>query len=134
MSIPNIVLKAMFTNADNMLKLCHLNACSIFPKINSIREIFKMVKMSAIAVSETWLNSKHTDQMISLAGYSVVRHDRNRTDVMRGGGVCVYVNSNLTFKVLKKSTPNEKLEYIILELIELIELNLTAFRSNLQSS
>lgn len=117
MSIPNIVLKAMLKNKENMLNLCHLNACSVFPKINSIRQIFNMVQMSAIAVSETWLTSKHTYQMISLSGYSVVRHDRNRMDVKRGGGVCVYINKNLTFKVLQKFKPNEKLEYILLELV-----------------
>lgn len=112
--IPNIVLKAMLTSKTTAFNI-HLNACSIFPKINTIRKTVAMLPLNIIAVSETWLTSKHTDQMVSISGYNLIRHDRQRKDVKRGGGVCIYARIGLTLKVLSRSEPTDTLEFLLLQ-------------------
>lgn len=113
--IPNVVLTAMLSGKTNNFNLCHFNACSIFPKITAIRRIVANLPLSIIAVSETWLTSKHTDQMVSISGYNLVRHDRHRKDVKRGGGVCIYASTDLKLKVLSSSDQDDYLEFLLLE-------------------
>jgi len=43
-------------------------------------------------ITETHFKSKHTDSVVSVSGYTVLRRDRNRR---RGGGVALYVRSSL---------------------------------------
>ena len=50
-------------------------------------------------VTETWFNSKNTDDTVVIAGYTLIRRDRLKR---KGGGVCVeicdrvYINRDLT--------------------------------------
>ena len=46
-----------------------------------------------IGVSETWLDDSVEDSEVELPGYSILHHDRNRN----GGGVCIYLRSDLSF-------------------------------------
>lgn len=39
-------------------------------------------------VTETWFNSKNTDDTVAIAGYTLIRRDRLKR---KGGGVCVYI-------------------------------------------
>lgn len=71
----------------------HLNARSFLPKMAEMRIIASKSKTSLIAISETWIDNSVTDSEISIEGYHILRKDRNRS----GGGVCVYVRSNLAF-------------------------------------
>ena len=65
------------------LHFLHLNAGSLLSKLSA----------AVLAVSETWLDGSVTDAEIELVGYTVVRKDRNRN----GGGVCLYVRSDISY-------------------------------------
>lgn len=68
-----------------------------------------------IAITETWLHSLISDDLVKFDNHVLMRHGRQ---VKRGGGIAVYVHESLKVKVLELS-PNSTLndsEYIISEL------------------
>jgi hypothetical protein len=93
------------------LHFIHLNARSLLPKIPELRIIANKSKASVIAISETWIDNSVTDSEISIENYCVLRQDRNRS----GGGVCVYVRSNLAF-ARRTDIVNDNIESLWLEL------------------
>lgn len=108
-------------NLNESLKTCnsgfnviHVNACSLYKKLDYFRYIIDNLPISAICISETWLTSDHTWQMVCINGFKMFRNDRNRGG-KTGGGVAIYIRHNLPSKMLCKSKPNEKLEFIMLE-------------------
>ncbi len=54
-----------------------------------------------ICIVETWLSSDIADNEISISGFQLFRHDRNR----HGGGVLTYVSNMFFVSVLSPSTP-----------------------------
>lgn len=89
----------------------HLNARSFLPKMAEMRIIASISKTSLIAISKTWIDNSVTDSEISIEGYHILRKDRNRS----GGGVCVYVRSNLAF-ARRTDIDSDNLESLWLEL------------------
>ena len=69
-----------------------------------------------ISVSETWLHSQISDDLIQLDDYLLIRNDR---EGKRGGGVACYVHKSLQVRVLAASPSSfsNAPEYIILELM-----------------
>lgn len=116
-NIPNIVLRSALKQHETALSVCHLNSCSIYPKISEVRAIIRDTGMHVICVSETWLKNVHTDQMVNIEGFTVVRNDRHTPGVMRGGGVAIYIRAGIANRVLEKSPASSGLEYIFVELI-----------------
>ena len=51
-------------------------------------------------ITESWLSSRVTDQLISIPGYESRRRDR--PDHQRGGGLCTFINSRLDFVQLQE--------------------------------
>ena len=59
-----------------------------------------------LAINETRLDSTIKDNEIHLPGYDVVRKDREN-NVRHGGGVCVYVRSNINFQIRADLNPSD---------------------------
>lgn len=101
-AIPRIVMNAALTN--EFLNICHVNVQSLiarnFTKFHELKQTFVDSKIDIICFTETWLNSTISDRMISIDGYKLVRNDRNR----QGGGVCMYMRNNLSYKVVSMSS------------------------------
>ena len=76
------------------LHFIHINVRSLIPKIDELRLISRNSNAAVIGVSETWLDSTVMDSEIKIDNYILSRRDRNRN----GGGVCVYVRSDIAFK------------------------------------
>lgn len=55
-----------------------------------------------LGVNETWLDSSISDHELSVDGYDLVRHDRNRY----GGGVCLFIKQTMNYTVLCASENN----------------------------
>ena len=78
---------------NSNIKIIHNNVCSILPKIDIIYNEF--YEYDIVAITESHLDQSITDNDIELEGFQApVRLDRNRY----GGGVMIYVKSNLSFK------------------------------------
>ena len=77
------------------LHFLHINTHSLLPKLDELRHIAIKSKASVIGITETWLDDSVTDSEVEIHGYSLQRRDRNRN----GGGVglCVYINSNISY-------------------------------------
>ena len=69
-----------------------INTRSLLPKLDELRHIAIKSKASVIGITETWLTDSVPDSEVQIPGYSLQRRDRNRN----GGGVCVYINSNIS--------------------------------------
>lgn len=114
-NIGNVVLRSMLCDKTSSLNVCHMNVCSIFPKLDNLRKIVLNTGLHVICVSETWLNDTHTDQMVSLPGYNLVRNDRSRADKARGGGVAIYIRGDLSYSICHESTKGDPLECIFVK-------------------
>ena len=73
------------------LKLVHLNCRSIYNKLDQIILLYR--ECDIICISETWLNSKFTDQILQFPGKKLYRFDRtHNTGNVKGGCVCIYID------------------------------------------
>lgn len=103
-TIPQIILNLRLKHFFNSLNVAHINVCSLYPKMFNLREIMQDSPIKVLCLSETWLNNVHTNKMVHIDGYKIIRHDRSRSD-RRGtsGGVCMYISDELSFKIVDKS-------------------------------
>ena len=60
-------------------------------------------------ISETWFKKHHADQTVALPGYSLYRHDRPKR---RGGGVAIYITSQVQSSLYTPSNPDERFEIL----------------------
>lgn len=111
-SIPNIVLKSAFIDPSGF-NVCHLNVRSLLGKIDVVRDMFVATGVHVVLVSETWLSSDITDNMIRLPGYKLYRNDRVTSTV--GGGVAIYVRCGLSVRILLKSDQPDSIEFILVD-------------------
>lgn len=103
MLIPRAVFNTILDK--NAINICHINVQSLcarnFSKFHELKANFFNSKMDIVCMTETWLGNVVTDQMISIEGYNLLRNDRDR----HGGGLCIYIRNNLSFKILQSSIP-----------------------------
>ena len=112
------------------LKFCHLNARSLLAGVdkNQLLEyqtskfddieliLCKDHSFDIIAISETWLSDQISSDYIALSGYQLpFRKDRNLGNG-HGGGVCVYVKSDLT-AIRRNDLENVSSEMLWVEVI-----------------
>ena len=112
-------IKAIYENEDNYLKFkkkglhfIHANVRSLFHKMSEMRYISKITNAAVIAITETWLDDSHTDDSVSIEGYSIQRRDRKG----HAGGVCIYVRNDIAFNT-RIDLFNEDLEDIWIEIL-----------------
>ena len=84
------------TSTVSGMSIAHLNVCSLLKNIEEIRVLVNKTKLDIITFCETRLDASISDNEILVDDYSIVRNDRNRN----GGGVIIYVNNDVNFKVL----------------------------------
>ena len=71
--------------------IAHLNIRSINRKLEEVIRILGQSDVEILCISESWLNQSVPDHMISIAGYNLIRQDRNaNSGKMTGGGLLVY--------------------------------------------
>ena len=82
--------------------LMALNVQSLYSKLDELYIRFN--DFDVLCFSETWANSSHTDEMLSLHAYELFRLDRGSAYVnqdpeiktKRGGGLIIYVRKELS--------------------------------------
>lgn len=75
--------------------------------MNEIRLLCKSNKVGLLCFTETWLDDSVNDAEIEIENYCLIRNDRNR----RGGGVCIYLRSDICFKP-REDLHDEQIEAI----------------------
>ncbi len=94
------------------LHLLHLNIRSLLPKITEIRLLSNSNKVGLFCFTETWLDDSIKDAEIEIENYFLIRRDRNR----KGGGVCVYVRSDIGFNQ-RMDLNNDQIEAVWLNIL-----------------
>ena len=97
--------------------LGHLNLNSIKNKFEYVWELIKDT-FDKFLLSESKLDSSFPDDQFSIPGYRIVRKDRDRN----GGGLLLYINEDILFKVIEKSSLPTTLRVLP------IEINLGGFK------
>lgn len=92
------------------LKICHLNARSLAPKLDEIKILLQQSKAHVMAISETWLTPNIPDSFLSINNYTLCRKDR--TD-KTGGGVAIYIHQKYAHSILKFETESESLQILL---------------------
>ena len=72
----------------------HLNIRSLSSKSDQLRVILANNNLQVVTISETWLNSSHTDQNTHINGFTSFRSDRSypSNGTKRGGGLITYMS------------------------------------------
>ena len=94
------------------LHFIHLNVRSLLPKFEELKVIANKTKAAVIILTETWLDGSIPSGEIDIDGYTIVRRDRN----CNGGGVCAYINNNITYTE-RPDLDNPNLEAVWLEIL-----------------
>ena len=90
---------------NGSLKIAHINACSLLPKIDLIE--LEMSNNDIILVSETHLSRDIDNEDIQLRGFqNPIRVDRNR----HGGGVAIFAKPNIYIYVKSRNFTLVKLK------------------------
>ena len=76
------------------------NTRSMVKKLDEICETVTNNLCDIAVITESWLSSRVTDQLISIPGYESRRRDR--PDHQCSGGLCTFINSRLTFVQLQE--------------------------------
>ena len=90
------------------LHFFHVNINSILPKIEELRHIARLTKISVIGISESKIDSSVNDEEISIPGFEIIRKDRNR----HGGGVLAYVSNDLSYNLREDLFSNNEMIFI----------------------
>ncbi len=78
-----------------------LNIVSLPKYIDEIRILLAKQDLDILALNETRLDDMLSDDLMSVHNYDLIRTDRNR----QGGGVCLYIRSNLNYLNRNDSIP-----------------------------
>ena len=86
-------------NFKKGFSVVHLNARSIRNKMSKLRAEISNIDLDIILFSETWLNDTDDDGLYSFPKYNMFRNDR--ISIYRGGGLCAYVDENISCSLNK---------------------------------
>ncbi|XP_046750069.1 uncharacterized protein LOC124413491 [Diprion similis] len=99
----------------SQINIAQFNANSLLGHIDQIKIFFEQNFYHIISISETWLHSYISDDVVRLNNYFLIRNDREGRE---GGGVACYIHNSLKVKVLAMS-PSEfsnSPEFLILDI------------------
>ena len=92
-----------------LLKIGHINIRSIATKLDDVWLLVRQNSLDILVISETWLTSQISDDILIFSGFKVFRADRKqpkpgRTQT-RGGGLAFLVHEDVLATQLRLPTP-----------------------------
>lgn len=108
-------LNFVYSNLQGMLEACHYD--------EFINEISKSNNIHICAITETWLrHGVNSNKSMNMNEFRIFRSDRKprKNDRNKGGGVALFVKSNIGCKLLKRSFDDDNdivgAEYLFVEI------------------
>jgi exonuclease III len=95
--------------------MASLNINSLTAHIDEVRIFTHDTNIDILTINETKLDASVNSNEVNLPGYEIIRKDRYINGRHGGGVICIYVRSNLKFKV-RNDFMNDKLECLIIEI------------------
>ena len=106
-----IVADGLTIEKKEILTIYCLNAQSLLCHFNVIELMIKELDIDILCVCETWLDSFIEDRFLKVLNFNVIRCDAGR-----GGGVCIYVRSDLKVSVIDTGIDRfEKIEDLYIQ-------------------
>ncbi len=96
------------------LVIACLNINSLLAHIDELRITMSNTKIDIPCINETKLDSTVNDHEVGLPRFELVRKDRAKNG-RNGGGVCIYIRSNLNFQI-RDDLNSEIIENLIVEI------------------
>ncbi len=90
----------------SQLGIAMFNAGSLMNKLDDLNNLASLSHIDVKGLTETSLHYELKDHEVSLPGYVLFRHDRPARK--RGGGVSLYVKSNLRPQLITPPAPTGK--------------------------
>ena len=87
-----------------------LNVNGLIRNLEEIKLLLVERGIHILAINETKLDNNIGNEIISVDGYTLRRHDRNR----HGGGVAIYVKEGIKY-VVRNDLPIHNLELVCIE-------------------
>lgn len=84
-TMSNIVLKSAF--CPSKPNFAHINLGTFKKHKHEIEMIINNTGLDVLAVSETWFTDAINSNKVNIPGSTLLRHDRKRTDLVKGGEV-----------------------------------------------
>lgn len=103
------------TFTSKTFNVCHINAQSIASHYSDLLTTFYSNHIHAILISESFLKPSLASTNYALPGFILLRNDRTGKG---GGGVAIYLRSNLKFKIISQSLSayHGSFEHIFIEI------------------
>ena len=95
-------------------KLASLNIASLPKHIDELRVLLSDNPLDILSINETRLDDSVSDDEVYIPGYDIIRRDREHNGRF-GGGVCIYVRSNINFS-LRPDLSDLHLENLCIEI------------------
>ncbi len=96
------------------------NAGSLMNKLDVLNNLANLSHIDVIGVTEAWLHDELKDHEVSLPGYVPFRHYHPSSKRGGGGGVALYVKSNLQPQLITPPVPTPSLLFVNLIACELL--------------
>ena len=94
---PQICSKPRKTHhRSSAVSVMHFNARSLKNKIDELSLRCKKFNPDVIVISESWVDDTVPDTFLSLAGYDILRCDRN----LYGGGIAIYIKDTIIHEMI----------------------------------
>ena len=91
-----------------------LNINSLLAHTDELSIYISSRKIDILCINEIKLDHTINDREVCLPGFEIVRRDR-KVNGRNGGGVCLYIRSNINYKV-RYDLQSEVLENLIVEI------------------
>ena len=93
------------------MTIASLNVNGLRRHFDEIQNILFSLGIHVLALNETKLDEKHTEELTDITGYQQVRRDRT----CNGGGVSIYIRDSIKFRS-RSDVPRHDLELICIEI------------------
>lgn len=91
-----ILLESKMAKISSLFSFSHFNCRSLLTGFDHFSDFMETEMLDAIGISETWLSTKVSNQVLAIPGYKIIRKDRKS----RGGGVALYIKNYFKHKVV----------------------------------
>ena len=106
------------------MHIAHLNIRSLWPHFEEIKIFLHNSQLDCLTISESWLTNNLPSSMINIPHYQLFRLDRQHCNINNpncpkvGGGLCVYVQDDITVDAISLNHLNISDENIELQCIK----------------
>lgn len=109
---PCNVIKKKFENFEGLLKIGHVNACSVPKHLHEIDKIINEANFDILGISETFITANTPKTAFGIPGFKFFNAGRINSS---RGGVGIYLNANYSAKIIKLPSDLIQPEMIFVE-------------------